>query len=116
MPNPAIVGEVKVPASPANALDLASLEQRLRDTKAIGIFTKLTLKNQVDDLISRFKLYHAGRSDAKLDQLRQSYDGLLLKVVSLLQDKDAALASSITTSRETIWNILVDPKKFSAID
>ena len=37
-------------AHPASALDLASLEQRPRDTKAIGIFTKRTLKNQVDDL------------------------------------------------------------------
>ena len=105
----------KAAAMPADALDLASLGQRLRETKAIGVFTKLTLKNQVDDLISRFRLYHAGRGDVKLDQLRQSYDLLLLKVLSLLQDKDTALASAISASREIIWNILVDPKKFAAI-
>jgi len=102
-------------ANTVNALDFTSLEQRLRDTKAIGLFTKLTLKNQVDDLINSFKLYHAGRGDAKLDQLRQSYDALLLKVLSLLQDKDAALAGAISASREAIWNILVDPKKFAAL-
>ncbi len=114
-PNAAIAVGGAAAASPANALDLAALEARLRDTKAIGIFTKLTLKNQVDDLISRFRLYHAGRGDAKLDQLRQSYDLLLLKVLSLLQDKDAALASAISASRDALWNILVDPKKFAAI-
>jgi hypothetical protein len=95
---------------------LNSLEQRLRDTKAVGIFTKLTLKNQVDDLLNRFRLHHSGRGDVKLEQLRQSYDLLLLKVMSLLQDKDVALANAISTSREAIWSVLVDPKKFSAVD
>jgi hypothetical protein len=87
----------------------------LRDTKAIGIFTKLTLKNQVDDLISRFRQYHSGHGGAPLGQLRQSYDLLLLKVLSLLQDKDAGLASAISASREALWNILIDPRKFAAI-
>lgn len=41
------------PATPAaTTLDLSSLEQRLRDTTAIGVFTKLSLKNQVDDLVA----------------------------------------------------------------
>src|SRR5262249_7854586 len=44
------------PATPAAAtLDLRSLEQRLRDTTAIGVFTKLSLKNQVDDLLREFR-------------------------------------------------------------
>ena len=104
------------PAATAPAsLDLTALEQRLRDTKAIGVFTKLTLKNQVDDLLNHFRLYHQGHSDVKLEQLRQSYDLLLLKVLSLLQDKDATLASAISASREAIWAILIDPKKFAAI-
>lgn len=101
--------------SAAPSLDLAGLQQRLRDTKAIGILTKLTLKNQVDDLLGRFRLYHRGQGDIKLAQLRQSYDLLFLKVLSLLQDKDAALAGAISASREAIWAILIDPKKFAAI-
>jgi len=106
----------KPAAAAAPALDLTALEQRLRDTSAIGVFTKLTLKNQVDDLLSRFRLYHSGHGDVKLEQLRQSYDLLLLKVLSLLQDKDSGLANAISASREAIWNILIDPKKFAAID
>ena len=47
--------------------------------------------------------------------MRQSYDLLLLKVLSLLQDKDATLASAISASREAIWAILIDPRKFAAI-
>jgi len=102
-------------AATAPPLDLAALEQRLRDTRAIGVFSKLTVKNQVDDLLARFRLYHAGGGDVKLQDLRQSYDLLLLKVLSLLQDKDTALAEAISASREAIWRLLIDPKKFAAI-
>ena len=47
-----------------------------------------------------------------LDQLRQPYDQLLMKVLSLLQDSDPPLAREIVQSREAIWSILSDPEKF----
>jgi hypothetical protein len=97
-------------------LDLAALEQRLKDTKAIGVFTKLSLKNQVDDLLSQFRAFYARKSTTSLSNLRQRYDLLLLKVLSLLQDGDPSLASAIASSREAIWGILSDPQKFSKLD
>jgi hypothetical protein len=96
----------------STALDLTSLEKRLRETNAIGVFTKLSLKNQVDDLLEQFRTFHQGRDRAALAKLRQQYDLLLLKVLSLLQDKDPALARDISTSREALWNLLADPAKF----
>lgn len=96
-------------------MDLTSLEQRLRDTKAIGVFTKLSLKNQVDDLLDQFRAFHKQKSTVALPTLRQKYDLLLLKVLSLLQDGDPPLASAVSTSREAIWGILVDPVKFAKI-
>jgi hypothetical protein len=92
-----------------------ALEQRLRDTRAIGVFTKLSLKNQVDDLLAQFKSFHAGHSKVTLTQLRQKYEVLLMKVVSLLQDGDPGLASAVSSSRESIWNVLTDPTKFANI-
>lgn len=102
------------PTTPARApvLDLTSLENRLRETSAIGVFTKLSLKNQVDDLLERFRTFHEGRGGTTLAKLREGYDLLVLKVMSLLQDKDPALARDISTSREALWNILADPAKF----
>jgi hypothetical protein len=97
-------------------LDLASLEQRLRDTRAIGVFTKLSLKNQVDDLLGQFRAYHKKESQISLTELRQRYNLLLLKVLTLLQDNDAPLAATIASSREPIWLILADPGKFAKID
>jgi hypothetical protein len=96
-------------------LDLTTLETRLKETKAIGVFTKLTLKNQVDDLLEQFRAYYQGRARTTLAELRQPYDRLLLKVLSLLQDGDPELARTIVASREAIWGILADPNKFATL-
>jgi hypothetical protein len=101
------------PAAPA--LDLNSLKERLKDTSAIGLFTKLSLKNQVDDLLSQLRAYHAKKATLSLGELRQRYDLLLLKVLSLLQDGDPPLATAISQSRESIWSILSDPQQFAKL-
>ena len=105
------------PAAPSNpTLDLTELKDQLKSTKAIGLMTKLTLKNQVDDLLDGFRDHYAGKGKSSISQLRQSYDMLMMKVLSLLQDKDQRLASDIVASREVIWALLADPKKFAALD
>jgi hypothetical protein len=113
-PPPAAAAPAASVASVA-ALDLQALEQRLRDTHAIGLFAKLSLKNQVDDLLAQFKAFYRGQSQLSLAQLRQNYEVLLLKVVSVLQDGDPGLAGAVSSSREAIWSVLQDPKKFAAI-
>jgi hypothetical protein len=125
------IPSVKVPAKPVRKkdsaapslgkqatsppLDLPTLEKSLRETKAIGVFTKITLKNQVDDLVNQFREHHGGRGKRTLAELRQQYDMLLLKLLSLLQDTDPTLAHTIVASREAIWSILIDPVKFTTI-
>ena len=110
---PAALAAKKQPASPP--LDLASLENRLKETKAIGLFSKIALKNQVDDLLDQFREYYQGTVKTTLAELRQRYDLLLLKVLCLLQDTDQSLATAIGASREAIWGILADRQKFAAI-
>jgi hypothetical protein len=113
---PAVAAPVAAVAPQAPpSLDLTSLEQRLRDTRAIGLFTKLSLKNQVDELLSQFRAYHGGDKTTPPNVLRQRYDGLVLKVLSVLQDGDPPLAAQIWSSREAIWGILADPAKFAKI-
>ena len=101
---------VSKPSAPP--LDLASLETRLRETRAIGVFTKVSLKNQVDDLLDKFRAYYKRQSNTTLTELRRPYDMLLLKTLSLLQDSDPALARDIVASREAIWGILSNRDKF----
>jgi hypothetical protein len=105
--------EVAKKSSPT--LDLTSLEQRLKDTNAIGVLTKIALKNQVDDLLDQFRAYYQGKLKTTLAELRRPYDLLVLKVLSLLQDSDPLLASAIVASREAIWGILADREKFATV-
>jgi hypothetical protein len=102
------------PAAPP-PLDLKSLETRLKETKAIGIFTKLALKHQIDDLLDRFRAHYQGRIKTSLIELRRSFDLLVMKTLALLQDADPPLAGALASSRESIWGILSDPAKFATI-
>ena len=99
----------------APPLDLARLRQELKDTKAIGLLSKMTLKNQMDDLLNRFRGYYQGDKKLSMTELRRSYDLLVMKVMSLVQDKDQKLAAEIASSREAIWGLLSDPVKFASL-
>jgi hypothetical protein len=118
---PAVRPPVAAPSSPpapvtaqtaAPTLDFTSLGARLRTTKAIGVLTKLSVKNQADDLLAQFRDYHTRRGAATLPDLRLSYDMLVFKLLSLVQDADPPLATDINRSRTAIWDILCDQKKF----
>jgi len=113
-PAAATTAAAAAPPAPA-ALDLASLEQRLRDTHAIGVFTKLSLKNQVDDLLAQFRAFYAGQGGLTLAGLRRTYELLLMKVVTLLQEDDPGLAGAVASSREAIWAILSDRNRFNRL-
>lgn len=117
-PQPKVASAAPAPApaakSPAPApLDLKALEERLKETNAIGLLTKLSLKNQVDDLVGEFRAYHKGARPPTLSQLRPAFDLLLMKVLSLLQDRDPALAHDVSASRDAIWSVLADPRKLA---
>jgi hypothetical protein len=114
LPKPAPAPRDATQPKPAT-LDLKSLEQRLKETNAIGVLTKLSLKNQVDDLVARFRAFHGGQRPPTLGELRPSFDLLLMKVLSLLQDKDAALAKDIDASRNAIWEVLADREKLAKL-
>ena len=90
-----------------------ALEAQLRATKAIGLFTKISLKNQVDDLMKQFREHYEGKTRRTMTELRRSYDLLIMKVLSLLQDTDQMLASAIVSSREAIWGLLSDQNTFA---
>ena len=79
------------------------------------MFTKISLKNQVDDLLDQFRAFYQGKLKTTLAELRRSFDLLVQKVLSLLQDSDPSLATAIVASRDALWGILSDPAKFATI-
>jgi hypothetical protein len=96
-------------------MDVDRLTARLRASEAVGFFTKLALKNQIDDLLDQFRHFHNGEEDTPLPRLREQFNLLLMKVITLLQDKDPELFREITASREVLWQKLADPKEFAQL-
>lgn len=101
-----------VAASEASTLDLDSLSERLRETKAIGLFAKLALKKKVDALIEEVANFHKGDNEASLRLLRGDYEHLIAHTLELLHEGDAELHQDLSTSREALWDVLADPTQF----
>lgn len=112
---PAQPGREAAKPAPTPTLDVAALKERLRSTSACGVFTKLALKNQMDDLLQQFRARHQSGGAGGVNTLRQPYDMLVMKVLAVVQDGDPSLARMISGSREAIWAILADPVKFNAL-
>ena len=96
-----------------NDFDLDTLIDRVSHSKSLGIFTKLSLKKDIDQLLKNIRDHHGGTGDSSLEQLRERYDVMVHKLVVLLQEKDKELVKSIDDGRDKIWAILSDEKKFA---
>jgi len=91
-------------------VDLKVLKQRLRKTTAIGFFTKLAIRNDLVDLIDEIKKYRKqSMLNDKLNEVRASFDGLILKLIALLDD-DPDLSRDLYVGREMIWKSLLEEK------
>ena len=113
-PAPSLIPSLAAAPNSAETLDFSSLVTRLRKTKAINLRTKVAVKNESDDLLEQARAYHTQAGETTLADLRRSYDSLFHKLHSLLEDADPPLARDIDQSRAAIWDLLADPRKFSA--
>ena len=96
------------PAPPQ--LDIDTLIERLKQTSAIGVLTKLVLRSNVNDLIDEVKRYKRSKATQKqLDRIKAHFNGLLLKVLALL-DEDPKLAQDIQCARDSLWHHLMEVK------
>jgi hypothetical protein len=117
-PEPAVVAPAPTTARSTSAgptLNLETLETQLRKTKAIGLFTKLELKNEVGDLVKDVDNYHRNRSQLSLTELEERFDLLVMKLLLLLQDGDPPLHQMIADARPALWTTLADPDQFATV-
>ncbi len=89
------------------------LVDRMKETKAIGAITKLSLKNQVDDLLEKADEIKNSSEDTteEKSELRENFEGLILKTVALLnKGEDYTLAEDIYLAREVLWKSIMENK------
>jgi len=99
----------RVQSKQAPKFDMDGLISRLKKSHAIGIFTKLALRSDALDLIDLVKAWRRHMRKISLQEVRARYNGLLLKVLALLDD-DPELSRDISLARESIWKSLMEVK------
>jgi len=88
-------------------INMDVLIERLKQTPAIGVFTKLAIRGDILDLKDEIQTYkQKSMLQSKLDDIRARFDGLLIKIMALLQ-ADPALSKDLYTARESIWKSLL---------
>ncbi len=98
-----------VARQPAKPFGMHILIERLKKTDALGVFTKLAIRSDALDLMDMVKVYNKHRASFSLKELRARFDGLVLKVLALLDD-DPKLSRDIYLARERIWKSLLEVK------
>jgi hypothetical protein len=100
--------EAKKVQEKATGFDLDMLAERLKQTSAIGVFTKLAINSEATDLIEAVKKYRKlAVLQAKHAEVRSRFDGLVMKILALLEG-DPQLARDIYAAREQIWSSLLE--------
>jgi len=102
------VARTKCTSVEQEIVDFEILEKEIRKTKAIGGLSKLKLSGDINKMVKSLKTYHAGGSPLTLEQHREQYDLLYMKVVSQVQDKDPELFNKLCNAWDPLWAELQD--------
>ena len=106
----ALDGDDAVPDADAgtNEFNLDILIVRLKETDALGVFTKLALKGDVEEIIEMAHEYKSLTALPELQSVREQFDGLVLKTITLLNDKDPDLAADMYQARDLVWQSILE--------
>lgn len=96
-------------------VDFDGLIKELRNTKALSMFQKLHLKNHIDQLIRKFESYHSSAGKLTIEQLREQYHLLMIKVAVTVKNEDAELHRKVCNAWSEIWGGLKDPIEFKKL-
>ncbi len=109
------VARTKCSSVEQEIVDFEILEKEIRKTSAIGGLSKLKLSGDINKMVDALKTYHAGDSPHTLEQHREQYDLLYMKVVSQVQDKDPELFNKLCNAWDPLWAELQDENNLKKI-
>ena len=92
---------------------LDELLERFKNTEAVGVFTKLSINNNVARLNQSFGDYHQGQRPPTIEELKESYDLMVQEIMVLIQNKDPELARDLYAARLLLWSYLANPDKYA---
>lgn len=95
--------------------DLGTLETKIRNTDAIDLFSKVSLKYEISSLIDEMARSHETKNAAGFTKQRARFEKLVDRMVIMLRKGDLSFAKEVEDSREALWKILNSPEKLLAI-
>lgn len=90
--------------------DLDALEAKIRNTDAIDLFAKISIKNELSSLIEEIARSRESKNAADLKIQKARFEKLIDGTVAMLRKGDAPLAKEVAESRGAIWNFLNRPE------
>ena len=106
---------ILVNATTESQLDLAHLKSGLRKSDAIGFLTKLSLKNQLEELLTRFADFHNGSGAHNIESLQQEFEALFAITLDLVREDDPFLHDYLIAARVALWQTVRDPDLFQQV-
>ncbi len=94
--------------------DFHALETKIRNSEAIDLFSKISLKIEITSLVNEAVRLHEGKSAAGLYQRKVRFEELIDRAVIMLRKGDVSLAEEVEGSREALWRFLNSPEKLLA--
>ncbi len=98
----------------SQAVDLAELKTGLRQTGALGIGDKLSLKANLEGLIEDLGSFHKGDRGESLFALKARFSQLFDTTLAKVKAGDPTLFEKLTASRAGLWALFSHPKTFQA--
>lgn len=95
-------------STPEPVLELGVLVERLGESPALDVHTRVALENQIEALRDALRHHHR-TGEGRFDTLERRYDALVLEIVLRVQDEDPMLARDLVRSRAAIWEELAEP-------
>ncbi len=112
---PATTPKSGCPSVDEEIVDLTMLASSLRATKAVGPLTKLRLRGDIRNVLSRMEQWHDGKSQYSIAELQEQYDLLLMKIAVLVRDSDIALHRQLCNAWDRLWMDLENADRFNDI-
>jgi len=92
------------------SISMDELVEGLKESKAIGFFTKLAIRSDVLGFRDKVKkIRRNNQLKDKMESIKANFDGLLLKIMALLE-KDPDLSKKIYLGRHSIFKSLMEVK------
>ena len=108
-PLPPVVAPAPVAPSCAT-IDMKQLLKRIRDTRAMSMFTKMLLLPELEALAAEFKEARAAGMQAdRVAEIRRKYEALLGRTARKIREGgDTQLASDMECNRDRAWGMLLE--------